>query len=108
MFVVVFGLTLAAPLMLIPLVTVESLGLRRYGSIAGITALALTLGSGLGALASGRIFDVTSSYAAAFEFFIVIDAIGPLASYACLPLAAEQVRLTTRTAASARSLRSRA
>jgi MFS family permease len=108
MFVVVFGLTLAAPLMLIPLVTVESLGLRRYGSIAGITSLALTFGAGLGALAAGRIFDVTASYAAAFEFFIVIDAIGALASYACLPLSAEQVRLTTRTAASASSLRSHA
>ena len=88
--------------------TLESLGLRRYGSIAGLAALALNFGAGLGVLAAGRIFDVISSYAAAFEFFIVIDAIGALASYACLPLAAEQVRLTTRTAASARSLRSRA
>ena len=90
--------------MLIPLVTVESLGLRRYGSIAALPRWRLPSVPD----SAGRIFDVTSSYAAAFEFFIVIDAIGPLASYACLPLAAEQVRLTTRTAASARSLRSRA
>lgn len=107
-FVVVFGLTLAAPLMLIPLLTVESLGLRRYGSIAGATTLALTFGSGLGALVAGRIFDLTSSYTAAFESFIAVDAIGVLAAYACLPLAIEEVRLTTRVAVSAGSLRSRA
>ncbi len=105
MFVVVFGLTLAPPFMLIPLVTLESLGLCRYGSIAGLTALALTLQCRTRQAESST---VTSSYAAAFEFFIVIDAIGALGSYACLPLAAEQVRLTTRTAASARSLGSRA
>jgi sugar phosphate permease len=62
LFVVVYGLTVPAPLMLLPLITAESLGLKRFGFIAGMTGLAQTFGAAAGPLVAGHIFDVTSSY----------------------------------------------
>jgi MFS family permease len=92
LFVIVYGLTVAAPLMLLPLVTAEALGLKRFGFIAGMTGLAQTFGAAIGPLVSGRIFDVTRSYTAAFELFIVINLFGALAAFACRSYAAERTR----------------
>jgi MFS family permease len=92
LFVIVYGLTVAAPLMLLPLVTAESLGLKRFGLIAGMTGLAQTFGAAIGPLVSGRIFDVTRSYTAAFELFIVVNLFGALAAFACRSYTAERTR----------------
>jgi MFS family permease len=92
-FVVVFGLTLGAPLMLIPLVIAESLGLKRYGSISGLTAIANTSGLALGPTVAGLIFDHTHSYAAAFELFIAIYALGAIVSFSCRSYADERSRV---------------
>jgi MFS family permease len=89
-FVVVFGLTLGAPLMLIPLVIAESMGLKRYGAISGLTALANTLGAALGPLIAGRLFDLNGSYLAAFELFIGMYLIGAIASFTCRSYAVER------------------
>ncbi|MGH7934273.1 MAG: MFS transporter [Candidatus Binataceae bacterium] len=89
-FVLIFGLTLGAPLMLIPLVIAESMGLRRYGAISGLTALAGTTGAALGPLVAGRVFDLTRSYTFAFELFIAIYIIGSIASFVCRSYAAER------------------
>jgi MFS family permease len=75
--------------MLLPLVTAESLGLKRFGLISGLTGLAQTFGAAVGPLVSGRIFDLTQSYSLAFELFIGINLIGALASLRCLPYAIE-------------------
>jgi MFS family permease len=88
-FVAVYGLTVAAPLMLLPLVTAESLGLKRFGLISGLAGLAQTSGAAIGPLVSGRIFDVTQSYSTAFELYIVINFIGALAALGCKSYAAE-------------------
>jgi sugar phosphate permease len=90
--VIVYGLTVAAPLMLLPLLTAESLGLKRFGFIAGMTGLAQTFGAAIGPLVSGRIFDATKSYTGAFELFIVVNLLGALAAFACLSYAAERTR----------------
>jgi sugar phosphate permease len=92
LFIIVYGLTVAAPLMLLPLVTAESLGLKRFGFIAGMTGLAQTFGAAVGPLVAGRIFDVTRSYAGAFELFIVINVLGALAAFACRSYPAERTR----------------
>jgi MFS family permease len=98
LFVVVYGLTVAAPLMLLPLVTAESLGLKRFGFIAGMTGLAQTFGAAIGPLVAGRIFDVTGSYTAAFELFIIINLVGAVAAFACRSYAAERTRRLPTTA----------
>jgi MFS family permease len=98
-FVIIFGLTLGAPLVLVPLLTVESLGLKRFGSIGGIAGVFNTIGAALGPIAAGRIYDVNGSYTLAFEAFFVMALLGAVASYACLPLESEQARFQQPVAA---------
>ena len=95
-FVLIFGLTLGAPLVLIPLLAAESMGLKRFGSIGGIAGIFNTLGAAVGPVAAGLIFDTFGSYYAAFDAFIVLNLIGALASLACSTLEAEQARLAKR------------
>ncbi len=92
-FVIVYGLAVGAPLALLPLVMAESLGLRRFGTLGGLTGLAQTAGAALGPVIAGRIFDLTGSYLTAFELFIVIFIIGAGAALACLPLSVEESRI---------------
>ncbi len=84
-FVAVYGLTVAAPLMLLPLLTAESLGLKRFGLIAGLAGLAQAFGAAIGPLVSGRIFDLTNSYASAFELFVAISVLGAISALGCRP-----------------------
>jgi MFS family permease len=86
-FAVVFGVAAAAPLVLLPLLVAESLGRRRYGVLGALTGLAGTLGATVGPVVAGRIFDMTGSYAGAFEFFILLDIIGAVAAFGCQPYA---------------------
>ena len=92
-FVIVYGLTFAAPFVLLPLVMAESLGLKRFGTLGGLAALAETTGAALGPLVTGRIFDLTGSYTTAFELFIVMQMLAAVAAFACLPLSVEQSRI---------------
>src|SRR5216683_86697 len=101
LFVLFFGLTLAPPLMLIPLLIAESLGLRRYGALTGITSIAATIGSTLGPLVAGRVFDVTHSYTSAFELFIAINLIGALVTFASTSYEKERSRMSTSAVRSA-------
>ncbi len=91
-----YGLPLGAPQLLVPLTTVESLGLRRFGSISGITGFCNTVGRASGSVAAGAIFDLTGGYGGVLRLFIALSALGALATCACLPLAAEQARLEER------------
>jgi sugar phosphate permease len=99
--ILVVGVTLGAPLVLVPLVMVDSLGLKRFGSLSGLTGLFNTAGATIGPIVAGRTFDVTGSYASAFELFALMLMMGAGASYACLSLESEQARLAPAIAASA-------
>ncbi len=92
-FVLIFGLSLGAPLVLLPMITVESLGLKRFGSIAGTSGVFQTVGAAIGPVAAGRIFDVMGSYSFAFDAFIVAAALGVVVTLGCLSLESEQARL---------------
>jgi MFS family permease len=92
-FVLIFGLSLGAPLVLLPMITVESLGLKRFGSIAGTSGVFQTIGAAIGPVAAGRIFDVMGSYSYAFDAFMIAAALGVVVTRACLTLEAEQSRL---------------
>ena len=82
-FVPIYGMSIAAPLMLLPLLTAESLGIKRYGLLSGLAGLAQTFGAMVGPIVAGRIFDVTRSYALAFEVCIAVMIIGAAISFAC-------------------------
>jgi len=92
-FAVVFGVAAAAPLVLLPLLVAESLGRRRYGVLGALTGLAGTLGATVGPVVAGRVFDMTGSYAGAFEFFILLDIIGAAAAFGCQPYATARSRI---------------
>lgn len=80
----VAGITGAAPIALGPMVQVETLGLRRYGSIAGLLAIAFTLGAMLGPPMVGRIADVTGTYTVSFEVCAIVGLVGAAASFLCV------------------------
>ncbi len=88
-FVLLFGLTLGAPLVLVPMLITESLGLRRFGTLAGLTGIAQTLGAAIGPVVAGRLYDLTRNYAHAFLLFVAMLIVGAVASYGCRSLASE-------------------
>ncbi|MBV8056694.1 MAG: MFS transporter [Deltaproteobacteria bacterium] len=92
-FIVLFGIAAAAPLVLLPLLVAESLGRRRYGVLAALAGIPGTLGATVGPVVAGRIFDMTGSYAGAFELFILLDLIGAVAAFACQPYARRSSRI---------------
>jgi sugar phosphate permease len=92
-FVIVFGFTFGAPVALLPLVMAESLGLKRFGTLGGLAGLAQATGAALGPVIAGSIFDLTGSYATAFELFIAMQMLAAVAAFACLPLSVEESRI---------------
>ncbi|MDO8432741.1 MAG: MFS transporter [Candidatus Binatus sp.] len=100
-FVAFFGLALGATGVLMPLVIVESLGVRRLGSIMGITGIFATVGFATGPIVMGLIFDVTGSYSFAIIAFIGVSVVCALAILACLPLDEERSRLAAGAASAA-------
>ncbi len=90
--VVISGFTLGAPLVLAPLVMVDSLGLKRFGSLSGLSGLLNTFGAVVGPLAAGRMFDLTGSYTGALCLFSLVLLFGGASTLACRPLEEEQAR----------------
>jgi MFS family permease len=99
MFVLVFGLIVAGPIVLSPLVVAESLGVKRYGSLMGLVGFPFTLGLALGPLIAGAIYDLTASYARAFEMCAVISILGVVISLMCVPSEWERIPMAAVAAA---------
>jgi len=93
-YVIFYGLTVGAPLVLMPMVMAESLGLKRLGSVLGITGVFATVGAAIGPVLAGHIFDVTGSYNTAFSVFVAMWFMATLSIFACEPLSAVEARLT--------------
>ena len=83
-FTFVGGITGAAPVALGPLVQVDTLGLKRYGSIAGLLAIAFTLGAMMGPPIVGKLADVSGSYVVSFEVCAIVGLVGAVASFLCV------------------------
>ncbi len=73
---------------LLPLLMLESLGIRRFGSLMGIAGLLSTLGYAVGPVVTGWIHDRTTSYVPALWMFVGISLLCVLACLACRPLQA--------------------
>jgi MFS family permease len=74
-----------ALLALLPVLLADTVGLRRYGSISGILGIFSTVGSALGPVVAGAVFDAAHSYVPVFEMYAVLLAVCALASFACPP-----------------------
>ncbi|HZO81258.1 MAG TPA: MFS transporter [Candidatus Binataceae bacterium] len=84
-FTLVSGITGAAPIALGPMVQVETLGLKRYGSIAGLLGIPFTLGAATGPPIVGHLADLgAGSYASAFEVCALIGIVGAVAAFLCV------------------------
>jgi sugar phosphate permease len=90
-----YGLLQAAPLTLFPLLTAESMGLKRYGAIFGIVSVANTVGAVFGPPVAGSIFDATQSYTTAYSLFAAAYFAGAIASYIARPYREECARFVT-------------
>jgi MFS family permease len=98
-FVPIYGMMIAAPLMLLPLLTAESLGIKRYGFLSGLAGLAQTFGAMLGPIVAGRIFDITRSYAVAFELCITVMIVAAAVAYSCRSYSTERAQMMSAGAA---------
>ncbi len=92
-FILLVGIASGTPLVLLPLVFIQSLGLKRLGSMQGAAGILATIGAAIGPVAAGRIFDVSGSYAVAFGTFAAMWLAAAVAIYACIPLEQEIARL---------------
>jgi MFS-type transporter involved in bile tolerance (Atg22 family) len=91
-FVATMGPAWGAPSALGPILLVETCGLRRYGTLAGLLGFFSTVGGTLGPWMGGAIFDWTGSYVPALQLFIAILIVAGFSLIGCLPLSAVQLR----------------
>lgn len=84
-FTLVYGLSVGAPIGLMPAILADSVGLRRFGSLSGLLVTLGVIGSAAGPITAGAVFDRTSSYASIFELFAVALLFASLLPMACLP-----------------------
>jgi MFS family permease len=96
LFTVGYGTPTGATSTLVPMLLVESLGMRRFPALMGIIGLVATVASAVGPLFTGRIFDLTRSYSVPFALCAVLFALGafitttvyPAPGHDLVPLAA--------------------
>ncbi len=74
------GYTAGAKLQIASYLTVRYAGMKNFGKIYGVVTSLVALGSGLGPLVAGRIYDVAGSYA----LFLAAGAVGSLIAGALL------------------------
>jgi MFS family permease len=79
----VVGIAGAAPVALVPMVTAETLGLERFGTLFGWLGSVVTVGLFIGPLLVGWMTDVTGSYTTPFELCALICLVGSAASFLC-------------------------
>ena len=77
------GLSGAAPVALVPMVLAETLGLRRFGTLFGWIGLMLTGGIFVGPILVGKLYDMSGNYTEGFLVCVAIALAGAVASIAC-------------------------
>lgn len=80
-FATMFGFSMGADYMLIPLVTAECFGVASLGKILALIIMGYSIGQWLGPWAAGRIFDHFHSYAPAWKAMATAAMLGSLAIY---------------------------
>jgi MFS family permease len=90
-FALLFGFTMGADYMLIPLVTAECFGLAALGKLLALIIMGYTLGQWFGPWLAGRIFDVYHSYNLAWGIIFVAGLLGSATIWAVSPARAHHV-----------------
>jgi len=84
LWLIIVGIAGASPVALGPLLTVETLGLKRLGTLFGWLGFALTFGLFVGPQLVGWMTDVTGTYTAGYELCGLICVMGSAASFLCV------------------------
>ncbi|MBV8359568.1 MAG: MFS transporter [Deltaproteobacteria bacterium] len=95
LWLIIAGIAGASPVALGPLLTAETLGLKRFGTLFGWLGFALTFGLFIGPQLVGWITDVTGSYTLGYELCGLICVVGSAASFLCIAPRPAAVRLMT-------------
>ena len=82
-FILIYGPAWGAPLMLLPLITIESLGLKHYPSLGGVLRVPEAIGAMLGPVVLGRIFDLSRSYYPAFGLCVFCSIMAATTTLGC-------------------------
>jgi len=99
--IVAGGFALGALGVQTPLVIIESLGVKRFGSLMGVTGVFLTIGAAISPIVAGRIFDRTGSYEIAIGSFVVMLTVSAVALLGCRTLAREEAQFAASASAAA-------
>jgi len=86
------GFAAGAVAVQMPMMMIESLGLKRFGSVYGITSIFFTAGAAVSPVVTGRVFDQTGSYSVVIASFAVMFMACALAIGGCRTLEREQVQ----------------
>lgn len=85
LFAVIFGFSMGADYMLIPLVTAECFGVASLGKILALIIMGYSIGQWVGPWIAGRIFDTVHSYDPAWKLMAAAALLGSVAIYAVSP-----------------------
>lgn len=86
LFAVIYGLAYGGLSILFSPMTAELFGLRAHGAIFGVLSFPGIIGSTIGPVLAGRIFDVTSSYQLAFVISAVVGIVGLVLAWLIKPI----------------------
>ena len=86
------GFAAGAVAVQMPMMMIESLGLKRFGSVYGITSIFFTAGAAVSPVVTGRVFDQTGSYSVVIASFALMFMACALAISGCRTLEREQVQ----------------
>ena len=81
-FTIVFGFSMGADYMLIPLVTAECFGIAALGKLLALLIMGYSIGQWAAPWIAGRIFDARHSYDLAWKIMAIAGMIGAAAIYA--------------------------
>jgi len=84
-FAIIFGFSMGADYMLVPLVTAESFGTGSLGKLLALIIMGYSLGQWGMPWVVGKIFDARHSYDLAWKLVAVAGMLGGLAIYAVSP-----------------------
>jgi MFS family permease len=94
-FTLIYGLSVGAPIALMPTILADSVGLRRYGSLSGLLVTLGVVGSASGPILAGAVFDRTASYTLIFELFAAGLLLAGFLPMACVSYREREAQPTT-------------
>jgi MFS family permease len=85
-FVFLYGSCGGTVVSLIPALTAECVGLRRFGTVSGILLLTATVGQSLGPPVVGKLYDLSGSYALPFMAGFVLEIVAAFMTWTIFPV----------------------